>query len=395
MFGGFSALSAAEEIEARRPLVPEEEKPEAPEGENMTEAASVTTQLGGLSLDNENSEPPEAEEFTKEDLTMFLTAGKEDLISEETKADLIQKRKDRGHTESARDILYEQQQETWKTLGRDKNAGMEAVADIQTKFEDDEELCELHKDYMKCTQQAFVDMIRGSKPETLQTEGKLTKAQILDFFEGTNCLMGLEETKQRLEEKFREIQTPPNELVIEMQHDMLENLGIGKDFGVSMLNRINQDFPGDIMINSAMREFAQSTQIAVREAVVGREAMAKQLEAMKKLQKQQREIIAEIQAMSDEEVEEFMKRVKDTMMSHMQVMQQMQPADRMRYMQGLEKEEQREMMKFQMILQANTPPGHSHGHSHAPGGNCTGDHSHGGHSHGHSYGGDNNHSHDH
>jgi len=72
------------------------------------------------------------------------------------------------------------------------------------------------------------------------------------------------------------------------------------------------------------------------------------------------------------------------MMSHMQMMQIMQPKDRMRYMQGLPDEERKEMMMFQMVMQANSG-GQNHGHSHG-GKPCTG-HDHGGHSHGHSHGG--------
>jgi len=368
MFGGFSGLSSAQEIEARKAAREAEEKEK-----------SVEDQLQGITL--EEVDPDLA--FSREDLVLFINTSKEDLLSEETKADLIQKRKDPSQTDPARILLRKQQEKVWEAFGREKVAGMRALYRLPKRFEDDEELIQLHASYALCAQKAFVDLVRDSKPETLQSSGSLTKDQIMDFFEVVNSLMALEETKAALEKFHKDTQTPPNTLVVEMQRDMLENLGIEKEFGVAKLNTINQDFPNDLDLMKAMQEFAMAAQFAVREAVVGREAMNEQRKVMKTMEKMQEDIVREIQAMSDSEVEEFMKRVQPTMMSHMQVMQVMQPPDRLRYMNGLEKEERRDMMKFQMILAAHTG-GHSHDHHHGPGG-CSGNHDH---SHGHSHGGE-------
>ncbi|CAM9624502.1 unnamed protein product, partial [Heterosigma akashiwo] len=53
--------------------------------------------LQGLSLSEGGDEAKAEDDFSKEDLTLFMSAGKEDLLSEETKAELIRKRIEKGY----------------------------------------------------------------------------------------------------------------------------------------------------------------------------------------------------------------------------------------------------------------------------------------------------------
>uniref|UniRef100_A0A6V1NU63 Uncharacterized protein n=1 Tax=Heterosigma akashiwo TaxID=2829 RepID=A0A6V1NU63_HETAK len=384
MFGGYSGFSSAEEIQAQK-----EQHQQGDENEETTALLKEGEEgLQGLSLSEGGDEAKAEDDFSKEDLTLFMSAGKEDLLSEETKAELIRKRIEKGYDASARDILFEQQQEVWKTLGRDGLAGMTAVMGVPEKFDvGDEELVAAYQDYMATVREAFVGMIRGSKPAELQSSGSLTKAQVLDFFEAVNSHMTLDATKEELEKIYKDGDNEPqpvNAAVVEMQRDMLEAMGIEKEFGVGELNKLQSEFGTDRAVMEGMKEFAMTASYAVKEAVMGKEQMAKHKEVLRRMAKEQEELGKRLQSMSNSDLQAFMRRVQPTMMSHMQMMQIMQPKDRMRYMQGLPDEERKEMMMFQMVMQANSG-GQNHGHSHG-GKPCTG-HDHGGHSHGHSHGG--------
>lgn len=70
------------------------------------------------------------------------------------------------------------------------------------------------------------------------------------------------ETKEELKEVFRRTGKPPNNEVVAMQRGVLELLGFEPEFGVSCLNRINQDFPGDRELLGKMQYFAVSAELA-------------------------------------------------------------------------------------------------------------------------------------
>lgn len=55
---------------------------------------------------------------------------------------------------------------------------------------------------------------------------------------------------------FKQTGQPPGARVIEMQRSILVLMGYDPDFGVSCLNKVGQDFPGDREIMGKMQLFA-------------------------------------------------------------------------------------------------------------------------------------------
>jgi hypothetical protein len=70
------------------------------------------------------------------------------------------------------------------------------------------------------------------------------------------------ETRKELRSLFLENNTVPNERVIEMQRNILKQLGYHPDFAVSCLNRIGQDFHNDREIMTKMQFFATGAEVA-------------------------------------------------------------------------------------------------------------------------------------
>jgi hypothetical protein len=78
------------------------------------------------------------------------------------------------------------------------------------------------------------------------------------------CLVvvGMPETRKELRDIFLMTKNIPNERVIEMQRNILKQLGYHPDFGVSCLNRIGQDFRNDREIMTKMQFFAVGAEVA-------------------------------------------------------------------------------------------------------------------------------------
>ena len=72
------------------------------------------------------------------------------------------------------------------------------------------------------------------------------------------------ETKEELRNLYRSTGVEPNMKTIEMQHNMLIQLGYTPEFGVSCLNKINQDFKTDREVTMKLMQFAKCAELAVR-----------------------------------------------------------------------------------------------------------------------------------
>ncbi len=70
------------------------------------------------------------------------------------------------------------------------------------------------------------------------------------------------ETKEELKEIFRRTGKPPNTRIVDIQKGIIQLLGFEPEFGVSCLNKINEDFPGDREMMAKMQYFALSAEIA-------------------------------------------------------------------------------------------------------------------------------------
>lgn len=70
------------------------------------------------------------------------------------------------------------------------------------------------------------------------------------------------ETRKELREIFLINRTIPNERVIEMQRNLLKQLGYHPDFAVSCLNRIGQDFRDDREVMTKMQFFAVGAEVS-------------------------------------------------------------------------------------------------------------------------------------
>jgi hypothetical protein len=70
------------------------------------------------------------------------------------------------------------------------------------------------------------------------------------------------ETKDELKLIFKTTGKPPSARVVELQRGILVLLGHDADFGVSCLNRINEDFPGDRELVGKMQYYATCAEVS-------------------------------------------------------------------------------------------------------------------------------------
>jgi hypothetical protein len=78
---------------------------------------------------------------------------------------------------------------------------------------------------------------------------------VIDDVNSLPCVCWCAESKRKLRDHFVSTGQAPNALVIEMQRDMLEKIGVDKDFGVQCLNRIPHNFKHDPHVMIKLQHF--------------------------------------------------------------------------------------------------------------------------------------------
>ncbi len=70
------------------------------------------------------------------------------------------------------------------------------------------------------------------------------------------------ETKEELKVLYKTTGKPPGHRIVEMQRGVLVLLGYDPDYGVSCLNKVNQDFPGDRELLGKMQYYAVCAEVS-------------------------------------------------------------------------------------------------------------------------------------
>eukprot|EP00640_Fibrocapsa_japonica_P001741 CAMPEP_0113935036 /NCGR_PEP_ID=MMETSP1339-20121228/2266_1 /TAXON_ID=94617 /ORGANISM="Fibrocapsa japonica" /LENGTH=464 /DNA_ID=CAMNT_0000937049 /DNA_START=77 /DNA_END=1472 /DNA_ORIENTATION=+ /assembly_acc=CAM_ASM_000762 len=348
-------LNIKEESAPAPPAEEDDKKPPAPPSEQGTAADDTKPAAADGTSGGAAAAAAAAAAVTREQLVDYFDKCAEVFAAEETKADLLARRRAQTSKDPARWLLVDRQKEVWDGMLIERDHGAKAVRELKKNFPNDQQLHRKQESFMKMIQWQYIELLRSTRAAVaaegveLEAKVKMTREQIMDFFEACNALMSLDETKQALEKYFADNKKAPNQMIIDMQRDMLEQLGFDKDFGVSCLNDINKDHEDDSELLASMQQFAMMAQLACREAMVGREEFRRQQEAMRKMQEIQAGIMKEVGDMSPAKEKEFLARVGPVMEAHSKILQALGNEDRQRYLQGISDEERKELMTFQML----------------------------------------------
>ncbi len=72
------------------------------------------------------------------------------------------------------------------------------------------------------------------------------------------------ETKEELRKIARETKEPPGQRIIEMQRSLIRTMGYDPDYGVSCLNKISTDYPGDRELMGKFQMYAGCAEFSAR-----------------------------------------------------------------------------------------------------------------------------------
>jgi hypothetical protein len=103
---------------------------------------------------------------------------------------------------------------------------------------------------------------RFAKKEPLQSEGKLTKDQILEFFTECGKMLLSSETAALIAEA-KEAKEDFGQLCVNWQWQVFESLGIDYELGVRTLNMIPQEYASDLSMKTELVRFQQLCQVSV------------------------------------------------------------------------------------------------------------------------------------
>lgn len=246
------------------------------------------------------------------------------------------------------------------------------MSSIPVEYENDDEVLGAFLDFTINCSAAYVRAVRDNDQSggKLQHSGKMSKSQIMNFVDSVNFLMMQPATHAALHEEYvKSGNQDPNEMVVKMQKDMLESLGIQKDFGVSRLNCIGKDFANDREMHAKMQSLFQWAMKSVQQAKMSPEelreaeldklrharmAMEKHMEQQRQGEQHKREVfekVKQVQAaitkMSEEEKAEFVSRWQPKW----DTLRRLPPKEQMEYMQRQSAEDQANFAKINMMKQ--------------------------------------------
>mmetsp|Transcript_42324 Transcript_42324/g.78841 ORF Transcript_42324/g.78841 Transcript_42324/m.78841 type:complete len:341 (-) Transcript_42324:205-1227(-) len=289
----------------------------------------------------------------KEDMLDFLRSGIKMMQTDGVREML----KDRTAVPHAGHKLIELQRAGWGPLGFDADVGCKALDEIEC-IAGNEELLEVRQEFMLTAMRTYLQATGDRRPSSLEKKKPLPKAIILEFFDVCNTRMELPETQKELLTHIALHKQVPNEVIISMQKDLLEDLGFEREHACAMLSRIPQDFPNDVELGQRMQMWKSKAQSACMRAVrahqeaggelprvPGAPVMDKDLaQEMAKVVPKAREQIAN---MSDAERKAFMG---EKTFKKMEVFQNLPPDGRMAYVKKLSEEDKLEFAKTQMLI---------------------------------------------
>lgn len=141
--------------------------------------------------------------------------------------------------------LIELQRAEWDALGVDRDTGCSCLDQLHSFYPGDAELLQARDTFVLTAQRTYVAALEARRPKKLEHKKAMKREAIIEFFDACNTKMDLPETQERLYRHLADTKQMPNQLIITIQRDMLEVLGVEKEHGCNCLSRIAQDFPQD------------------------------------------------------------------------------------------------------------------------------------------------------
>lgn len=265
--------------------------------------------------------------------------------------------KDKKAVPHAGHKLIELQRAQWPILGFDADIGCKALDEIDGKDEGNKVLLAERLRFMHTTMRTYLQALKDRRPPVLEKKKPLPRAMILEFFDACNTRMDLPETKEVLLKYLTTECKVPNELIIDMQTQLLEDLGYEKEHGCAMLSRVPQDFPNDAEVGQKMQMWKMKASQTCMAAVKAHQDAGGELPQLPAMPPVDPELAKEMEAfvpkardavanMSMEEKSSFFDEKR---MKKMQVFQNLPPEGRIAYVKRLGSDEKFEFMKMQMI----------------------------------------------
>lgn len=283
----------------------------------------------------------------------FLSAGIKMMQTDRTRELL----KDPKAVPHAGRKLIELQRAEWSTLGFDADIGCKALDEIDCRAEGNKELLDMRMKFMHTAMRTYLQALKDRRPAVLESKRPLPRASILEFFDACNTRMDLPETQEELLKYIAMEGKVPNDVIIGMQTDLLEDLGFEKEHGCAMLSRIPQDFPKDAEVGQKMQMWKTKASQTCMAALKAHQAGGGELLKMPMMPQLDKEFAEEMETFGSQAREEISKMSEEQKRSFMdektlkkmQVFQKLPPDGRMGYVKRLANDEKLEFVKTQMI----------------------------------------------
>jgi hypothetical protein len=162
--------------------------------------------------------------------------------------------------------MIEMQRGVFPQIGVEKMLGKRILDSLKETHGNDDEIMAISQDFAIQCANVWLGAMREAKPKKLQTSGRMTRSQIINFFDASRYALMLPATTKALEEAFRSSQSidAPARYSVKLQRSILEDTGVQADFGVSCLNRVGKEFAQDRELLTKMRGFQMQAERAVK-----------------------------------------------------------------------------------------------------------------------------------
>lgn len=246
-------------------------------------------------------------------------------------------------------------------MGYDADVGCKALDQIDCADAGNKELIQVRQEFMLTAMRTYLQAVKDRRPAVLENKEPMPRAKILEFFDVCNTKMDLPETHKELLTYIAEQKKIPNELIISIQRELLEDLGFEQEHGCAVLSRIGQDYPNDVEVTQKMKIWKSKAEQSCLRAVkahqdAGGEApempttpvVDKDLAlAMEKVIPKAKE---EVSKMSEEEKQAFLG---EKAMKKLEVFQGLPSDGRLAWVKRLSDEDKVDFLKTQMLFVEN------------------------------------------
>ncbi|CAE7397849.1 unnamed protein product [Symbiodinium natans] len=219
------------------------------------------------------------------------------------------------------------------------------------------ELLQVRQEFMLTAMRTYLQAVKDRRPAVLESKKPMPRAKILEFFDVCNTRMDLPDTHKELLTYLAVQKKVPNELIISMQRELLEDMGFEQEHGCAVLSRIGQDFPNDAEMAQKLQMWKSKAEQSCMRAVRAHQEAGGELPEMqtmvidKELSAAMEKVIPkakeQIGAMSEEEKNAFLG---EKAMKKMEVFQQLPPDGRLAWIKRLSDEDKLEFVKIQVLF---------------------------------------------